>query len=138
MYNKDTTASTVLPTQMVCTGWQIRGWSPQTTPTGMVVESPLSIANSTHLYGTYQRVIQVTFNSNGGGTPPAPISGTQWLTAASLGTPTPIVITLPASPDRPGFEFSGWMDEITKVVYSPGTNIPVDSARMFSATWTLS
>ena len=137
IYNNAASGNVTAPAQNAFTSWTSRGWSTGTAPIAGLAAIPLSISADTTFYGLYERILTLSYNTNGGGTAPASQSGTQYVNSYENTAFSAVSLTLAAAVSRSGCTFSKWAeDSAGGTQYNAGASVAIDKNTTMYAVWT--
>ncbi|MCL1851599.1 MAG: InlB B-repeat-containing protein [Peptococcaceae bacterium] len=140
IFNKDTSGSLPFPIPN-CDGWTFRGWTtkdiPNASATG-IISSMIITANmpTQTYYGLYVRGLTVSFNADGG--VPVPINQTgrpQYFNSFDIENKTCPTVTLAGPVSKQGFDFEGWVNDVTGELFDANTVIYPADHESYAARW---
>ncbi len=117
-------ASVVLPTAPAKAGLQFAGWN-MVGGGFYTVPNTVTVTAATVFTASYtQDSYTFSYNSDGGSTTPSNDT-------AAYGD----VVTLPAAVAKAGFDFIGWQDDATSLIYAAGAKFTAVGDASFTAVW---
>lgn len=140
LYNNEREGTITTPDLADFPGWQAAGWDTDTTGyTGAVPEaSDITISEDTDYYGVYQQDVTISYDANGGTTPPASETKKRYANVHNSITYRNPVFTLAPAVSYTGYTFDGWHQGSTAgTVKRPGTEVELIGNTTFYADWRL-